>query len=78
LASFVEIIPHIPAYILERYVNEMIPILTEKLKTAMLTYDIDNENDYKKMQVCNNGCWTIGELAIKVPEKMRTIMPELL
>jgi hypothetical protein len=30
------------------------------------------------MQVCNNGCWALGELAIKVPHQVKPYVKELI
>ena len=57
-----------PENILVTRVHELLNILKEKLRVAMIDYDIEDEEDYKKILVCNNGCWLIGEIANKVPE----------
>ena len=67
-----------PVEILEKRVQDLITVLKEKLKGALINYDIDDEDDYKKILVCNNGCWLLGEIAVKLPEQLRVHMTEII
>jgi hypothetical protein len=39
---------------------------------------LSNIDDFKKIEVCNNGCWLIGEIANKLPEKVRPHLDEFM
>jgi hypothetical protein len=67
LANFIEILDDIPDTLLRKKVHDFAPVLKEKLQIAMLDYDIDEEYEEKKILVCNNSCWLLGELASKFP-----------
>jgi hypothetical protein len=68
LANFIEILPVIPSQQLAKRTDELIKLLMEKLRIAMHDFDIDKEDDYNRILVCNNGCWAIGEIALALPE----------
>lgn len=40
--------------------------------------DIDKQKDFVQIQICNNSCWVIGELARKTPEKLKPFLAEIL
>ena len=67
-----------PDKILATRVHELLNILKDKLRVAMIDYDIEDEDDYKKILVCNNGCWLIGEIANKVPEQVKEHLTDII
>ncbi len=67
LANFIDILQDVPSSVLSKRVDELIEILTAKLRCALEHFDIENENDVKRILVCNNACWAIGEIANAVP-----------
>lgn len=55
----------------------MIRILAGKLKDMSSLHQIEGEEDYDKILVCNNSAWTIGEIARRVPEQARQYLNEI-
>ena len=78
LANFIEILPVIPSQQLSKRTDELLKIFMDTLKMAMSDYDIDREEDYNRILVCNNGCWAIGEIALALPEQVRKFMIEII
>jgi len=71
LAVFIEILPELPVPVLANKADELLDILQAKLKIAMADFNIDNEDDYQRILVCNNGCWAIGEIAGILPDTVK-------
>lgn len=78
LANFTEILPEIPDRVIRKRAEEIVILLKEKLRIAMYDFDMEKEDDFKRILVCNNGCWTIGELAQKVPEIIKPYMVDVI
>jgi hypothetical protein len=68
LANFIEILPMIPDHIIAKRIDDLINLLKEKLKVAIMEYEIEKEDDFNRILVCNNSCWALGELAQINPE----------
>jgi len=78
LANFIEILPVIPSQQLAKRTDELLVIFMETLRIAMSEYDIDKEEDYNRILVCNNGCWAIGEIALALPDQVRKYMIDII
>lgn len=53
-------------------------ILKEKMATAANYLTVDETEDFRTMQVCNNCVWTFGEIAVKVPESFKPYLIEVM
>lgn len=78
LANFIEILPDMPELVLAKKVKEIVGILLDKLQIAMTDVEMEREEDFKRILVCNNGCWLIGELANKCPDQMKEHMIDII
>jgi Ni2+-binding GTPase involved in maturation of urease and hydrogenase len=43
--------------------DELVELLNEKLKVAIIENDIEKDDDFNRVLVCNNSCWALGEIA---------------
>lgn len=68
LANFIEIMPDIPDIALSKRADEIINVMIDKLKFAKVEINPNNPADLKRIMVCNNACWAIGEMANLVPD----------
>jgi hypothetical protein len=57
----------IPPKVLAKNISQIVEVMMEKLRLAMCDYDLDREDDFKKILICNNVCWVIGELSLRLP-----------
>lgn len=44
----------------------------------MKSYNPNSANSSSLIQICNNGCWVIGDLANKVPEIIKQNIADLM
>lgn len=44
----------------------------------MKYYNFENEEDFNKILVCNNACWTIGEISNLLPEKIKPFLIDII
>lgn len=78
MANLIEILPDIPESALIKRVQDLIVILKEKVNVALVDFDIDDEEDQKKVLVCNNGTWLLGEIANKVPDQIKDHLVDII
>lgn len=63
LANFIEILPMFPQRKVVSKLEELVQLLRELLTIASINGEIEKEEDFNKLLVCNNSCWAIGELS---------------
>jgi len=63
--------PDIPTKALEKRADELLSIMIDKVKYAQGKIDPEINSHMKRILVCNNACWAIGEMANLVPDKVR-------
>lgn len=63
---------------LKKRCHDIVLLLNQKLKEAVKFDNVDNEDDFNRVLVCNNASWTIGELAIKMPEFVKPFLIEIM
>lgn len=75
--SFIDVLPYMKR---EQFGNlkDLILTLKEKVKFAQKIQDLDNDDDYKKIQICNNACWALGEIAKLDPESFKKHLVEMM
>ena len=66
-----------PKSLLDKHGQELLLILKDKMKKAVMDIKNDDSEELKTMQVCNNSCWVIGEIARVVPDKVKAHLQEL-
>ncbi len=71
LANFIDIMSEIPNITLSKRAPELLDIMIDKLKYAQIQINPSNPSDLKRIMVCNNACWAIGEMANLVPDQVK-------
>eukprot|EP00347_Sterkiella_histriomuscorum_P015989 403354925 len=71
LANFIEILPKMPDHVVAKRLDELVFLLQDKLKVAMIQQELEQEEDFNRVLVCNNSCWALGELTQNHKETMK-------
>jgi hypothetical protein len=72
------VLPEIPNHVIKNRCNDLIILLTLKLKQVGNITNLDNEDDFNKVLVCNNACWAIGEISFKYADFMKPHLLEVM
>ena len=60
------------------HVQEIVAVIKKKIQLAIQEYDHKSPLCPKLVQICNNGCWVLAELAFKAPEVIKLNMEDIL
>jgi len=57
---------------------QILGLLCERLKSLVQAGSLrfENQDDYDVVLVCNNACWTIGEIARRIPDQASSMLEE--
>lgn len=78
MANFIEILAEIPNSLIMKRGKDLVKILQEKLKDAGSFFSVDNDFSYDKILVCNNACWAIGDIAVRVPDQIKPLLADII
>lgn len=70
--------PELPQDLLAVYGTELLRLLADKLKEVGATMTMELDDDFDKLSVCNNASWTIGEVAMRVPDLANPLLEEII
>ncbi len=77
LANFIDILPELPLELLKGYGTTLLRLLADKLKLVGSTIIDELDDEFENLSVCNNACWTIGEVAKRLPEQAKPMLEEI-
>lgn len=63
LANFIDILPSMSDLMSSCRMNTVVETLALIIKKASALKDFNDEEELKKLLVCNNACWAVGEIA---------------
>ena len=71
--------PEVPVQLIRKKSHQLVQLLKEKLKDSCKYYQFENDDDdFNSIMVCNNACWTLGELSAKAPESLKPYLQEIM